>query len=80
MNTSKSPFEYIRDLKGWVGHVKLYKDTRDGTYLAVSRANTLDRGDETMAFSTTKDGKVTSWLELAGRCGATHDELLQEMI
>lgn len=80
MNASNSPFRYIRELDGWRGHVRLYKDTRDDTYVAVSRAHTPDHGDETMAFPVTSKGDVTSWSELAAGHGVTHEELLRDMI
>lgn len=75
----KSPFEFIRDIQGWKGVVKFYKDTRDDSYVLVSRADTFDRGDETMAFPADKDGDVLDWEELGAGYGITHEELLAQM-
>lgn len=79
MNTKKSPFEFVKELHGWRGVAKLYRDARDDSFVIVSRADTLDRGDETMAFLGNRKGEVLDWNEMAAGYGVDHETLLTDL-
>lgn len=73
---SKSGYHYVRDLSGWMGVAKVYKNGY-GNYIVISRANTPDRGDETMIFVWNETYReVESWIELYAGYGETHEEAL----
>lgn len=66
-------FRFVRETR-WNGLVKIYQDTVSGKYIAVSRAYTLDRGDETMSFLyDPEDDDVLSWTEITAGYGETHE-------
>lgn len=68
-----SRFEKVRDVsEGYQGEAWLIRDTHYGAYFVVSRANTWDRGDETMIFASTSDGAVTDWMDLYAGYGEDH--------
>lgn len=48
-------------------------------YLIVSRAHTMDRGDETMVFPADEVGNVLDWGELACGYGETHEDVLYQL-
>jgi hypothetical protein len=66
----------VRDLAGWVGEVWLVQDDKTQEFFVVSRAFTLDRGDETMIFAASEEGKATSWADLYAGCGVSHEEAM----
>ena len=59
------------------GNANLYQINCDD-YVIVSRANTSDRGDETMIFPCDKQGNVTDWGELYAGYGESHDTALNK--
>lgn len=71
-------FQHVRD-ELWNGMVRIYRDIETGNGIAVSRANTLDRGDETMIFPYDLEAnEVSDWGELYAGYGVTHEEALIE--
>lgn len=73
-----SNYTHVRDVR-WNGSVKIYKHNKTGEGIAISRALTFDRGDETMIFpyDLTKD-KVSDWGELYAGYGVDHETALRE--
>jgi hypothetical protein len=72
-----SNFKLVQHLTGYVGDARVYSDGE--RHVMVSRADTFDRGDETMIFSwDAVKGKVDSWLDLYAGYGVTHEEALLE--
>lgn len=66
---------WVKSLSGYAGLASVY-DTTKGT-VVVSRANTFDRGDETMIFKwDARLDKVSDWSELYVGYGETHEEAL----
>lgn len=59
-------------LRGNANHYLL----NDGRNIMVSRANTADRGDETMIFPCDLDGEITSWGDLYQGFRESHEEAL----
>jgi hypothetical protein len=57
------------------GDANLYQ-LEDDSYVMVSRADTPDRGDETMIFPANADGEVTDWEDLYAGYGESHNEAL----
>lgn len=71
-------YEVINDDIHWVGlvwHIKV-----DGEYYVVSRADTFDRGDETMIFRADENGEVTSWLDLYASNGEDHKTAIENWL
>jgi hypothetical protein len=71
-----SGFYEVSKLKGWRGDARLYKDGETDKYIVISRADTFDRGDETMIFSSTSDAHISDWTELYAGYGETHEVAL----
>jgi hypothetical protein len=63
-------YQVINDNIQWKG--KVWHIEVGGEYFLVSRARTLDRGDETMIFAGDENAKVTSWLDLYAGYGEDH--------
>lgn len=73
-----SDYEYHETLSGYAGVAKVYVSKVDGLAVVVSRANTFDRGDETMIFRYgTAEGKVLDWAELYAGYGEDHETALR---
>lgn len=68
----------VRDLTGWQGKVWLVKDTETGDHYAISRAYTLDRGDETMIFACDEDGENVNWTDLWAGYGVGHEHAMND--
>ena len=72
-----SKFKFVKNVEGWRGVVKAYRHEDHGQEIAVSRAFTFDRGDETMIFKyDVKNEKVLDWTDLYAGYGETHEEAL----
>ncbi len=71
-----SQYEFVKDVQ-WVGDVKIYRHKITGNHIAVSRAFTSDRGDETMifAYDLTTDS-VSDWTDLYAGYGESHERAL----
>lgn len=65
-----SEYTKIKELDGWKGEAWLIEV--DNKYYAVSRANTFDRGDETMIFSCDKNGENIDFTDLYAGYGEDH--------
>lgn len=73
-----SNYIHVRD-ELWNGKVKIYRHIGGGEGIAISRANTFDRGDETMIFRYSfADNKVIDWGELYAGYGVDHETALLE--
>lgn len=73
-----SKYAWVRDER-WNGEVRIYRNTLTGEGIAISRAQTFDRGDETMIFPYDfQANKVSDWGELYAGYGVTHEEALRE--
>lgn len=71
-------YAWVRDER-WNGEVRIYRNVLTGEGIAISRAMTFDRGDETMIFPyDLQSGKVSDWNELYAGLGVTHEEALRE--
>jgi len=69
-----SRFRFVRETR-WKGVVKIYADRISGRFIAVSRSNTFDRGDETMSFLyDAENDEVLNWIEITAGYGETHEE------
>jgi hypothetical protein len=67
-----SHFKYVETLRGYAGIAKVYSAV-DGSAIMISRANTFDRGDETMIFPYDLfEHKVLDWDELYSGYGEDH--------
>ncbi len=74
------PFIHVRDER-WQGEVKIYRNIETGEGIAVSRASTFDRGDETMIFPYDLGlNKVSDWGELYAGYGVDHETALHEYV
>lgn len=63
--------EFIKSLDGFNGDARVY--LANGQYVMVSRADTFDRGDETMIFPWDEvNGLVSDWGDLYAGYGETH--------
>ena len=68
--------KYIKTLDGMQGVAKLYStDNKENPFIVVSRANTFDRGDETMIFPGTENG-IKSYGDLYAGYGEDHNTAL----
>lgn len=56
--------EYVREVHDMTGEACLVQ--RGNDYFIVSSVDAFDSGPETLVFPADADGKVTSWLEVAG--------------
>lgn len=63
-------YRVIDDSIRWNGDV--WHIEVDGKFYLVSRANTFDRGDETMIFPGDENAEVTSWGEVYAGYGEDH--------
>lgn len=73
-----SKFEFIKAIR-WQGEVKIYRNDKDGSHIAISRAFTFDRGDETMIFPyDLESDSVIDWGELYAGYGVDHETALSE--
>lgn len=71
--------EYVRNLSGWNGVAKLYRNATTDEYYVVSRANTSDRGDETMIFkSLDSEGDSVDFTDLYAGYGVDHETAVAE--
>ena len=71
-------YRVIDDSIKWVGDV--WHIEVDGVYFLVSRANTFDRGDETMIFAGDEHGKVTNWADLYAGYGEDHETAIRNWL
>ena len=72
-----SNYTYVKNLDGWRGVVKAYRHNNGGQDIVISRANTFDRGDETMIFEfDLQSEQVLNWTDLYAGYGETHEEAL----
>lgn len=72
-------YQLIKTLSGMAGDARIYQ-TPLGVVM-VSRANTFDRGDETMIFKWgVLEGRVTSWADLYAGYGETHETALNNWL
>lgn len=73
-----SNYIFVREDK-WVGPVKIYLHKNTGKAIVISRADTFDRGDETMIFAyDLQANKVADWTDLYAGYGRTHEQALAE--
>ena len=69
-------FKLVETLSGYAGDARVYR-RQDGLHVLVSRADTPDRGDETMIFKwSTATDSVSNWSDLYAGYGETHEEAL----
>lgn len=66
-----------KGLTGYKGEAWLVKDNETGNYYVVSRADTFDRGDETMIFPADEEGEVINWHDLYAGYGEDHETAMQ---
>jgi hypothetical protein len=71
-------YRVINDTIRWVGDV--WHIEVDGKYYAVSRADTFDRGDETMIFPADENCKVTDWGEVYAGYGEDHKTAIENWL
>lgn len=72
-----SNYTHIRNER-WNGSVKIYRHNVTGEGIAISRASTFDRGDETMIFPyDLTDNEVSDWGEVYAGYGESHEEALR---
>lgn len=69
-------FFEVRKLANFRGDARLYENGDTGEKIIISRANTFDRGDETMIFAATPEGDVADWTDLYASYGETHEVAL----
>lgn len=73
----ESQYTHVRD-EQWNGPVKIYRHNETGEGVAISRAYTLDRGDETMIFPySLARNEVSDWSELYAGYGVDHETALR---
>ncbi len=73
-----SNYEFVKEVQ-WVGDVKIYRHKSTGEGIAISRAFTGDRGDETMIFAyDLATDAVSDWTDLYSACGVGHETALAE--
>lgn len=69
-------YKLVKHLSGYAGDARVYLGEK-GDCVMVSRASTVDRGDETMIFSWSNvHQKVSDWTELYAGYGESHEEAL----
>lgn len=69
-------FKLVKSLDGYAGDARVYHVEGFGNVM-VSRAYTLDHGDETMIFKWNRlADKVENWTDLYAGYGETHEEAL----
>lgn len=72
-------FQFIKHLEGYAGDARVYK--ANNRFVMVSRADTFDRGDETMIFKfSLASNEVTDWCELWGGRGYDHESALRNWL
>lgn len=72
-----SNYEFRETLSGYASVAKVYVNKVDGLAVLVSRANTFDRGDETMIFRYgIAEGEVLDRAELYAGYGEDHETAL----
>lgn len=62
----------------WKGEVWLIKVGSD--YFAVSRADTFDKGDETMIFASSEDGEAIIFEDLYVGYGEDHETAIKNWL
>ena len=67
-------FQLIETFEGWRGDARLYRTPKG--QVVVSRANTLDRGDETMIFKWLPLESAVNWTGLYAGYGESHETAL----
>jgi hypothetical protein len=67
----------LKELYGFHGQACLVK--KDDGYYVVSSIYAPFTGPETLVFSSDENGRVTSWIEVAGGRGVTRDEAIAEL-
>lgn len=71
---------HVRNTR-WQGAVQIWKNIASGEHIAISRAHTFDRGDETMIFPYDAEAnKVSDWGELYAGYGQTHEDALRDYV
>lgn len=75
-----SEYTFVQDVsEKFNGSALLYKNEA-GRHVVVSRADTFDRGDETMIFRSNGSGDVLNWTDLYAGYGETHEEALSNWL
>lgn len=71
---------HVRNVR-WNGDVQIWKNVTTGSHIAISRAYTFDRGDETMIFPyDVRTEKVSDWGELYAGYGEDHETALRNYV
>jgi hypothetical protein len=68
-----------RNLPGFTGNAWLVKDSKSDQHFVVSGTNAMLSGWEVLVFPADSDGEVTSWGEVAGGRGISHDEAISDL-